>query len=108
MTLLAAAPETQRAATSRTLDLLHDEGRRCRDEAYAMADAGPLPSDVPNLLRVKAWSLDYVARVTQALVASSGGRAMSLDHPAQRLLREAIFYSIQAQSSAPEYIRFSL
>ena len=42
--------------------------------------------------------LDLARRATDALISSSGGRAMSLDHPAQRLSREASFYLIQAQT----------
>jgi hypothetical protein len=33
-------------------------------------------------------------------VTSVGGRAMAADHPAQRLLREAAFFTIQAQTQA--------
>ena len=36
---------------------------------------------------------------TDALVAASGGGAISLEHPAQRLSREATFYLIQAQTA---------
>lgn len=43
--------------------------------------------------------LDLARRTTDALIAASGGRAMSLDHPAQRLSREASFYLIQAQTA---------
>ena len=42
--------------------------------------------------------LDLARRATDALVAASGGGAMSLEHPAQRLSREATFYLIQAQT----------
>ena len=42
--------------------------------------------------------LALARRATDALVAASGGGAMSLDHPAQRLSREATFYMIQAQT----------
>ncbi len=42
--------------------------------------------------------LDLARRASDALVAASGGGAMSLDHPAQRLSREATFYLIQAQT----------
>jgi alkylation response protein AidB-like acyl-CoA dehydrogenase len=42
--------------------------------------------------------LDLARRSTDALIAASGGGAMSLDHPAQRLSREASFYLIQAQT----------
>jgi alkylation response protein AidB-like acyl-CoA dehydrogenase len=44
--------------------------------------------------------LSIARRASDALVAVCGGRAMSLDHPAQRLSREATFYLIQAQTGA--------
>jgi len=43
--------------------------------------------------------LALARRSTDALVAASGGGAMSLAHPAQRLSREATFYLVQAQSA---------
>ena len=42
--------------------------------------------------------LDLARRATDALVVATGGEAMSLEHPAQRLSREATFYLIQAQT----------
>ena len=44
--------------------------------------------------------LDLARRASDALIAASGGGAMSLSHPAQRLAREASFYLIQAQTGA--------
>ena len=44
--------------------------------------------------------LAVARRATDALVAASGGRAMSSSDPAQRLSREATFYLIQAQTRA--------
>ena len=47
---------------------------------------------------LRAWSLELAVRAALALVAATGGRAMERSHPAQRLLREAAFYAIQAQT----------
>jgi alkylation response protein AidB-like acyl-CoA dehydrogenase len=47
----------------------------------------------------RAACLDLARRATTALIAATGGRAMDLDHPAQRLAREADFYVIQAQTA---------
>ena len=44
--------------------------------------------------------LDLARRATDALVAASGGGAMDLTHPAQRLSREATFFLIQAQTGS--------
>ena len=43
-------------------------------------------------------SEDVERRSTDTLVAASGGGAISLSHPAQRLSREATFFLIQAQT----------
>lgn len=68
----------------------------CRARSYLRAD-GPEP-DLDELLALRAWSLDLALRSAYALVAATGGRSMELSHPAQRLLREAAFYAIQAQT----------
>jgi hypothetical protein len=47
----------------------------------------------------RAACLDLARRATTALIAATGGRAMDLGHPAQRLAREADFYVIQAQTA---------
>jgi hypothetical protein len=47
----------------------------------------------------RARGLDLARRATDVLVASTGGGAMDLAHPAQRLSREATFYLIQAQTA---------
>ena len=51
------------------------------------------------MVETRAWSYEIALRAAGALVASAGGRAMQRSHPAQRLLREAAFFSIQAQSA---------
>lgn len=47
----------------------------------------------------RAGGLDLARRATTALLAATGGRGMDLQHPAQRLAREADFYVIQAQTA---------
>lgn len=87
-------------ALAETVAVFSDELDRCRGEAYGMADSGAGTEEIPRLLAAKAWSLDLVARAAHAYIAAVGGRAMACDHPAQRLMREAAFYTIQAQTSA--------
>jgi hypothetical protein len=68
----------------------------CRARSYALADAED--ADLAALVEARAESLALAVRTATALVASTGGRAMAVDHPAQRLLREAAFFTIQAQT----------
>jgi alkylation response protein AidB-like acyl-CoA dehydrogenase len=70
----------------------------CRRRSYALADAAE--PDLGSLVQARAHSLELAVRAATALVVSTGGRAMSADHPAQRLLREAAFFTIQAQTPA--------
>jgi alkylation response protein AidB-like acyl-CoA dehydrogenase len=48
--------------------------------------------------RVRAWCIDLGVRAAHAAVAASGGGANSLDHAAQRLFREAMVYTLTAQT----------
>ncbi|MDQ4070367.1 MAG: acyl-CoA/acyl-ACP dehydrogenase [Actinomycetota bacterium] len=73
----------------------------CRSRSYALADLGR--TDDPHLAALvdaRGRSLELAVRCATALVVSVGGRAMASDHPAQRLLREAAFFTIQAQTTA--------
>ncbi len=86
---------------ARCVQLLGDtplagEVAELRARAYALADGTDLAAQV----EVRAESLELAVRAATALVVASGGRGMSLDHPAQRLLREAAFFTIQAQTPA--------
>ena len=80
---------------------LDEERVECRKRAYGLAD-DPRPTGHAHLARMvetRAWSYEIALRAAGALVASAGGRAMERSTPAQRLLREAAFFSIQAQSA---------
>ena len=51
-----------------------------------------------NAVRVRAWCIELALRAAHAAVTASSGAANMLSHPAQRLLREAMFYTVQAQT----------
>jgi alkylation response protein AidB-like acyl-CoA dehydrogenase len=92
----AGRPAVDEAARSLAAEL-----DRCRSRAYALSDSDLSgEGHLDDLVAARARSLDLAMRSAQALVAATGGRAMGLDHPAQRLVREAAFWSIQAQSPA--------
>ena len=82
---------------------LRAELEDCRKRSYALADAS---GDLGDMVQARARALDLAVRAATALVTATGGRAMALDHPAQRLLREAAFFTIQAQT--PELRRATL
>lgn len=99
-------PEVAAALEQERVDL--------RARSYARADrhrAAPPETDdadLEALVEARAASLDLAVRSAGALVAATGGRAMSLSHPAQRLAREATFYTIQAQTPALRRATLSL
>ena len=77
---------------------LGEEVESLRATAYALLDDVPPAEQVDERLRVRAASLDLVVRCATALVTATGGSAMDLRHPAQRLAREAAFHLVQAQT----------
>ena len=67
-------------------------------EAVSANDGEPFDAAIAQGAAERDRGLDLSRRATDALVAATGGRAISLEHPAQRLSREATFYLIQAQT----------
>ena len=56
------------------------------------------PDFFANAVRLRAWCIELAVRTAHAAVTASSGAANLLSHPAQRLLREAMFYTVQAQT----------
>ncbi len=89
---------------ARCLRLLGDtplarEVEECRARSYALADAGLSgAAHLAAQVEARAQSLELAVRAATALVVATGGRGISVGHPAQRLLREAAFFTIQAQT----------
>ena len=97
--LEAAHQRRKEPFLAETLRLLHDELEACRAEtAEAQKLAGEETTD--DRLRVRAWAVDLAFRCAQAAIVCSSGGANSLRHPAQRIYREALVYSVSAQTTA--------
>jgi alkylation response protein AidB-like acyl-CoA dehydrogenase len=71
---------------------LEKERLECR-EALKRADD---PED--DRLRARAWVIDLAVRCSHGAIIASSGAANSLAHPAQRVYREALVYSVSAQT----------
>lgn len=69
-----------------------------REEVRALEDLEDSPDRFQRAVRLRAGVLDLAMRTSRAAVAASGGSAMLMSHPAQRFAREALFYTIQAQT----------
>jgi alkylation response protein AidB-like acyl-CoA dehydrogenase len=76
---------------------LGQEGARLRRVAETLHDVAP-EELVEDRLAVRASALELALRSATALVAASGGGALSLDAAPQRLVREAVFSLVQAQT----------
>ncbi len=74
------------------------EGERLRRVAYTLLDDVPALEQVADRLAVRAASLELVVRSATALVAATGGSAMAAGAAPQRLVREAVFHLVQAQT----------
>jgi alkylation response protein AidB-like acyl-CoA dehydrogenase len=72
---------------------LEKERLECR-EALKRADD---PED--DRLRARAWVIDLAVRCSHGAIIASSGAANSLAHPAQRVYREALVYSVSAQTT---------
>lgn len=75
--------------------------RELRRRSYDLADglpADPADGDLDRLRDLRAQSLVLALQAAAALVTAGGGRSMLRADPAQRLLREAGFALIQAQT----------
>ena len=74
------------------------EGERLRRVADTLVDDVPADELVEDRLTVRASALELTVRTATALVVATGGAALSLASAPQRLVREAVFYLVQAQT----------
>lgn len=77
---------------------LKAELEACRRHTKA-AQADASDETTAERLNVRAWAIDLAVRCAHAAVTSSSGAANSVDHPAQRVYREALVYTVSAQTS---------
>ncbi len=55
--------------------------------------------NVADRLATRAWAIDLAVRCGHAAVTCSSGRANSMEHDAQRVYREALVYTVSAQTA---------
>ena len=67
---------------------------RCRERAQDQS----LPEQ--ERLEIRAWAIDLAARCSHAGVVTSSGAANSVLHDAQRVYREALVYTVSAQTAS--------
>lgn len=81
-----------------TANTLLDEQNAVRQSVEKWRVRSSAPDYKDNALQVRAWCIDLGVRAAHAAVIASGGGANSRDHTAQRLYREAMFYTLTAQT----------
>jgi alkylation response protein AidB-like acyl-CoA dehydrogenase len=74
---------------------LHAEATRLQ---AAVNESVPRIENLAHVAKVRAQSIDLGIRAAHAAVVATGGTANGLDHLAQRLFREAMLYSLTAQT----------
>jgi len=68
--------------------------------ATEVARADSSEETTQERLELRAWQIEFAVRCAHAAVASSSGGANSINHPAQRVYREALVYTVSAQTGA--------
>lgn len=82
------------------LERLQGELDECRAQMRAAQAASADDATTAEKLRLRAWAIDLAARCAHAGVTASSGAANSLDHDAQRVYREALVFTVSAQTPA--------
>ncbi|MDQ4119597.1 MAG: acyl-CoA/acyl-ACP dehydrogenase [Actinomycetota bacterium] len=75
-----------------------EQGRRLRDEAYALLTGVGLFERVPERVALRGELAALTVRAAHALVAARSGSALLSSSPEQRWAREAAFHMVQAQT----------
>jgi alkylation response protein AidB-like acyl-CoA dehydrogenase len=99
MDLLRSLSEMRKSETMRqTLDALEAEMAWLRHEVDCWRDQTATDGYKENALRIRSHCIEFGVRAAHAAVAATGGGANSRDNHAQRLFREAMFYTLTAQT----------
>lgn len=93
-----AALAALRGTDGATAGVLGTRLDEVRHRAYRLADELAPDEAVDEKLATRAEALLLGVEITSAYVATVGGQAMDLAHPAQRWAREALFHLVQAQT----------
>jgi alkylation response protein AidB-like acyl-CoA dehydrogenase len=78
---------------------LAKELAECREQTRLAQKGVAIEEATVERLRVRAWAIDLAVRCAHAAVAVSSGAANSVNHPAQRVYREALVYTVSAQTT---------
>lgn len=97
--LLIAAEKRSAAFLSAAYDALDAELNECRTRTIEAQDANDDDVTTDEKLHIRAWAIDLAVRCAHAAVTAHSGAANSTSHPAQRIYREALVYTVSAQTT---------
>lgn len=83
------------SAIKTSAEALDRELQKCRSEVYSAMDDR---EDYIRGLKARSWAIEMSVRCAHAAIASSGGAGNSIGHPAQRVYREALVFTVLAQT----------
>jgi alkylation response protein AidB-like acyl-CoA dehydrogenase len=86
------------AALQEAAAALVAEVTAAREDVDRWAERVDSPSYAAEAFRVRAWCIELGVRAAHAAAVAAGGSANRLDHPAQRRYREALAYTLLAQT----------
>jgi alkylation response protein AidB-like acyl-CoA dehydrogenase len=96
--LCETAEKRSLTAIRRAASALALEWEEAKTQVLAWNARGDEADFFENAVKIRSWCIELAVRVSHAAVTACSGAANTLTHPAQRLLREAMFYTIQAQT----------
>jgi alkylation response protein AidB-like acyl-CoA dehydrogenase len=97
--LLAAYEKKQSPFIKTAFDALDNELGECRKRTIAAQESGDEDVTTDEKLKIRAWAIDLAVRCAHAGVTAHSGAANSANHPAQRVYREALVYTVSAQTT---------
>ncbi|MEA5466997.1 acyl-CoA dehydrogenase [Leptothoe sp. PORK10 BA2] len=92
--ILAGARSSALPTIDQIYQRLKAEVAQCRRETY-----GTLGNPSPERLRLRAWAINLAVRCGHGAVIVSRGAANFAGHPAQRVYREALAFSVSGQNN---------
>lgn len=81
----------------KTFETLEKDLAECRESIFS---ASARDNYFAEKLHLRAWAIELAVRCAHAAIVASGGAANSIHHPAQRVYREALVYSVSGQTTA--------
>lgn len=79
-------------------DALSAELNECKQRMESAQRSGDEDVTTDEKLHIRAWAIDLAVRCAHAGVTAHSGAANSVDHPAQRVYREALVFTVSAQT----------